>query len=309
MKLADHWLYGTGVEFGRGAHNPLAPDNCYSVAPSDGVRFVHPHDLDDFRIYVEEQRRYGCSPAKVDYVAETNALPFVDGALDYIASSHVIEHVPNLFGAWVEWQRVLREGGVCFSIVPKRTALPSDAARMVTTLVELVSAYENSLTAQDLLPGQAWRSHYHVFTLQRLLEALNWFNQRGATGHWLLEAVEENDSNVGNGHTLVMTKQALIPTLEDVLPALDRAFSVDDYLAVDLLARQALSLNFRIHEAWAMLGVAQYQTGKTEAAIEAMRQALVLQPEHADYLNFFMQLSGASFQYPLSLLGHLARAV
>jgi hypothetical protein len=56
--------------------------------------------------------------------------------------------------------------------------------------------------------GLPWRTHYHVFTLQGLFAALNWFNQQGLGGCWLLEAQEESDSNVGNGHTLVLSKQA-----------------------------------------------------------------------------------------------------
>jgi hypothetical protein len=53
-----------------------------------------------------------------------------------------------------------------------------------------------------------------VFTLQGLFAALNWFNQQGLGGCWLLEAQEESDSNVGNGHTLVLSKQTTLPPLE-----------------------------------------------------------------------------------------------
>jgi SAM-dependent methyltransferase len=306
MKLARQWLHGKGIELGRAAHNPLAPEDCFSVAPSDGVRCVDQRDLDDYRVYVEEQQRYGRAPARVDHVAEATGLPFASASLDYVASSHVLEHVPNLLGAWVECQRVLRPGGVNFAIVPIRTALSTDAARPVSRLNDLIRAYEQSITPEDLLPGQAWRGHYIVFTLQLLLDAVNWFNRQGL-GCWLLEAVEEIDSNVGNGHTLVLSKQENLPDLADALPALDAEFGANNHVAAALLARQVLSLNFRVHEAWAMLGVSQYQLGDPLGAQESLRQALILQPGNADYQEFFAELSGAPFRYPPSLLEHLAR--
>lgn len=306
MKLADQWLTGRGVELGRAAHNPLAPEDCCSVAPSDGVRFVHPMDLDDYQVYVAEQRRFGRAPARVDEVAEAMELPFESGSLDYLASSHVLEHLPDLLGAWVEWQRVLRPGGVNFAIVPIRTALATDVLRPVTTLDELIRHFEKSTGPQDLYPEQAWRGHYHVFTLQLLLDAVNWFNHQGL-GYWLLEAVEETDSNVGNGHTLVLSKQEHLPELAAALPALDTEFAANNHQVAAVLARQVLSRNFRVHEAWAMLGVSLYQLDDHRGARESLLQALILQPENADYLDFFEQLSGAAFRYPASLIGHLAR--
>jgi ubiquinone/menaquinone biosynthesis C-methylase UbiE len=59
---------------------------------------------------------------QVDVVAEATDLPFADGELDYVASSHVLEHLPDIFSAWLEWWRVLRPGGISFMIVPKRDA-------------------------------------------------------------------------------------------------------------------------------------------------------------------------------------------
>ena len=308
MKLAKQWLIGRGVELGRGAHNPLAPEDCFSVAPSDGVRFVHPRDLEDHQIYVMEQQRYGRAAARVDYVADATDLPFEKGSLDYVASSHVLEHVPDLFGAWIEWQRVLRPGGINFSIVPMRMALPEDAVRPVSSLSDFVLAFERATTPEALYPEFPWRGHYHVFTLQLLLAAVNLFNQKNF-GWWQLEGVEECDSNVGNGHTLVLSKQDVLPELACSLPKLDVAFSEGKHAEAALLARQALSLNFRIHEAWAMLAVCEYQLGDAGAALESLTQALILQPGNVDYRGFFQELSGRAFEYPTPLLEHLARSI
>ena len=307
MELATQYLHGKGIELGRGAHNPLAPADCISVAPCDGVRYVDERDLADYRVYAAEQQRHGRGVDQVDVVAEATDLPFAAGELDYVASSHVLEHLPAIFTAWLEWLRVLRPGGINFMIVPKRDALIEDSVRPITGLQAHVEAFERRVTPQSLLPELPWRTHYHVFTLQGLFDALNWFNQQGLGSYWLLEAQEENDSNVGNGHTLVLSKQTTLPALEHSVGQLGSAFSSERYQEAALLARQALSLNFRIHEAWFILAMSQLQLGDSRAAVQSLTQALVLQPKHAEYRDVYQQLLGQPFSYPMSLVDYLAR--
>lgn len=307
MELAQQWLQGRGVELGRGAHNPLAPADCISVAPCDGVDFLDARDLIDYQVYAAEQERYGKGVAKVDVVAEATALPFAAGELDYVASSHVLEHLPDMFSAWLEWGRVLRPGGISFMIVPKRDAMVEDSLRPLTGLQAHVDAFCQRLTPQSLAPALSWRMHYHVFTLQGLFDALNWFNQQDLGCCWLLEAQEETDSNVGNGHTLVLSKQATLPALEGSVGPLGAAFQAERYAEAALLARQALSLNFRIHEAWFILAMSQLQLGDSRAAVQSLTQALVLQPKHAEYRAVYQQLLGQPFSYPMSLVDYLAR--
>ncbi|QEL57115.1 class I SAM-dependent methyltransferase [Chromobacterium paludis] len=308
MKLAEDLLRGRGVELGRAAHNPLAPYDCISVAPSDGVNALEPEDLADYQVYVAEQRRCGQGPARVDCIAEAIALPFGDGELDYVASSHVLEHLPDMFGAWMEWERVLKPGGINFMIVPKRFAEPTDSSRPITHLDDLVAARERRDTPRSLLPGQPWRSHYHVFILQVLLAALNWYNAN-QLGCWLLEAVEETDSKVGNGHTLVLRKAGQsLPGLEQLVPEMIGSFRKgDDFAQLALLARQILSQNFRVHDAWLVWSLAEEQLGNKHAALEAMTQALILQPCNGEFRQRYQQLSGRDFVYPLSLVDYLAR--
>ncbi len=307
MELARQWLQGKGVELGRGAHNPLAPDDCISVAPCDGLHYLDEHDLIDYQVYAAEQQRYGKGVARVDTVAEATELPFAAGELDYVASSHVLEHVPDIFSAWLEWGRVLRTGGISFMIVPKRDAMVEDSVRPVTGLEAYIDAFMQKVTPQSLAPGLSWRMHYHVFTLQGLFAALNWFNQQGLGVSWLLEAQEESDSKVGNGHTLVLSKQHTLPPLEESIGQLGAAFQAERYAEAALLARQALSLNFRIHEAWFILAMSQLQLGDSRAAVQSLTQALVLQPKHVEYRNMYQQLLGQPFSYPLSLVDYLAR--
>ncbi|WP_293760695.1 class I SAM-dependent methyltransferase [uncultured Aquitalea sp.] len=306
MQLAEHWLRGRGIELGRAAHNPLAPADCLSVAPSDGVTAVDSRDLEDYKVYVAEQARHGREPARVDVVAEATALPFADGELDYVASSHVLEHVPDIFTAWLEWWRVLKPGGVNFMIVPKRDATTEDSVRPITGLEAHIDAFQRRLTPDNLFPGLPWRTHYHVFTLQGLLAALNWFNQQGMGG-WLLLAQEETDSNVGNGHTLVLRKTAELPPLAESAQALSGHFGQQRYAEAEQRAAEVLSLNFRVHEAWFMHAMCRWQAGDPACAAQSLTQALVLQPRNVDYQQAYQQLTGHPFHYPMSLIDYLSR--
>ncbi len=68
-----------------------------------------------------------------DIVADADAIPRPDAFFDYVLSSHVLEHVPNTIRTLNEWLRVLKPGGVLFTILPhaERTV---DRFREVTTL-------------------------------------------------------------------------------------------------------------------------------------------------------------------------------
>jgi hypothetical protein len=46
------------------------------------------------------------------------------------------------------------------------------------------------------------RGHYHVFTLGSMIELIHWCNLY-VNLSWRIEALEETDSKVGNGHTVV----------------------------------------------------------------------------------------------------------
>ena len=45
-----------------------------------------------------------------------------DQSEDFILSSHVVEHLPNVIAAFIEWNRIVRDSGYVFMIVPLRDA-------------------------------------------------------------------------------------------------------------------------------------------------------------------------------------------
>jgi ubiquinone/menaquinone biosynthesis C-methylase UbiE len=146
----------------------------------------------------------GVEPAPVDVWAAADGLPLADQSEDFVLSSHVVEHLPNPVAAFIEWHRVVRDGGYVFMIVPIKGVLPEDGPRELTTLDELIGCYRKGYTVEshplDGVPGGRM-GHYHTFTPDSLTDLVDWMRERGLCD-WTLVAREDVDSKVGNGFTL-----------------------------------------------------------------------------------------------------------
>ena len=195
----EHWLAHelldglTGLEIGAAAYNPfgLATRN---VATREGHEF-----------YAEEQRAMGVEPARVDIWASGDRIPVPDRSEDFVLSSHVLEHLPNTMGALLEWDRVVRDGGFVFMIVPLPSSLGADRDRELTPLAHFVECYRRGFDLDthptEGVPGGRM-GHYHTFTPDSLTDVVDWMRAEGLCD-WELIAREDVDSKVGNGFTLV----------------------------------------------------------------------------------------------------------
>lgn len=193
--LAHALLDGlTGLEIGAAAHNPF------------GLRTRNVALPEDYEFYAEQQRReMGVDPAPVDIWASADKIPVPDASEDFIISSHVVEHLPNVIATFMEWNRIVKDGGYVFMIVPLKGALPADEPRELTPLAHFVEDYRLALTVDthpiEGVPGEKM-GHYHTFTPDALMEVVEWM-QTNQLCDWKLVAREDVDSKVGNGFTLV----------------------------------------------------------------------------------------------------------
>jgi len=202
MKLAHFYCKGEGLELGAAAHNPFNLPGCKNVAP-DAPDLDHTHRK-SFELFRDLQLEMCNAYALIDMVGVAVELPVPDRSQDYILSSHVVEHLPNVIGAFFEWKRVLRPGGIVFMIIPKGEV--SDRGRPLTTIDHFVRDYESEydLDTHPAPPGQHKESyHYHVFSLRSLLRLIDYCNRNLDLG-WKIVAAEQTDSKVGNGHTVVV---------------------------------------------------------------------------------------------------------
>jgi SAM-dependent methyltransferase len=99
-------------------------------------------------IYVDRFAEYAGQPTLADFYGDACALPFGESSVDYVASSHVIEHVANPVAALREWYRVLSHGGIIYCCVPHRRRT-FDRTRALTEPGHLWTDYRNGVTQVD----------------------------------------------------------------------------------------------------------------------------------------------------------------
>lgn len=187
--ITDKYLSGlSGIEIGPGAHNDYGLKDVVNV----GL------DIDLFR---NEEVNVCGTFKELDVLAHGDDLPFEDESYDYVFSSHVIEHMPNLWKAINEWIRVIKPDGYIIIVCPQRNALADDAVLPLTEWSHIKKDYENNETV-DTHPGNKY-GHYHIFTSETLKKFIN----KISNGRIWLQEIEDPDTKCGNGFTLVYKKE------------------------------------------------------------------------------------------------------
>jgi SAM-dependent methyltransferase len=192
--LAHSLLDGLkGLEIGPAAHNPFGLK----------TRNVELAESRDFYASIQENVM-GVTPPKVDIWASADSIPIPDQSEGFILSSHVVEHLPNVIAALIEWDRIIKNGGYVFMIVPLPWALPADKDRELTSCEHFLNDYRQRVTIEthpvEGVPGGKM-GHYHTFTADSLLQVVKWMGQYQLCD-WELIAREDVDTKVGNGFTL-----------------------------------------------------------------------------------------------------------
>jgi SAM-dependent methyltransferase len=173
--LADRYLRGLrGVEIGGAAHNDFFLDTInvdFCATPSTA----------------SAQLRYAGRQMKVDAIAPADALPFADGAFEFVLASHVLEHVPDPIAALEDWIRVATR--YVYIILPQPTN-EFDAGRALTTIDELVTRHREQFTSDEDRHWSVWSSD----------------SFRELCAHLGLEVaeVQDRDDKRGNGFATVL---------------------------------------------------------------------------------------------------------
>ena len=263
---------------------------------------MYPKDLVDYGHYKVEQLKMSPDVQIVDLIGDFQNIPAGDASLDYLVSSHVIEHEPNFIAAMIECDRVLKDGGVFFCIFPKRTAEPTDGPRALTTLQKIVADYENGIS-MAVMPEGSWRGHYSVFSLQSMIAFINHINQKGL-GSWLIECFEETDSKVGNGHTLVLRKLPAIREMMQQPPelfygVLQQMIGNGEHAPALTMLKAALSFSFKNASNLHAVALLSQSQGAELEAVEFLRQTLVVEPENEEYRRDFARMTGTLYRNPV----------
>lgn len=182
--LAHHYLDGLeGLEIGGSAHNAFGLD-------TRNVDYTA-----DMGTVFKLQEITLCGEAMpVDIVAPGDKIPLADKSVDFVISSHVIEHFFDPIGALKEWKRVAKK--YIYVICPQPDALTSDRALTITGWDELADRHSGKIPA----PAEDTHEHYTRWTCQTFVMMCNNIG---------LDVVEfqNPDDKVGNGFAVVINLQ------------------------------------------------------------------------------------------------------
>lgn len=184
--LAHQLLDGLcGIEIGGSAHNPFNIPGCLNID----------YTGDMTTIFKQEELRQCGEVLPVYIVAPAWKLPFVSNTLDFVLSSHLLEHCWDVNGTLKEWVRVLKPGGLIFMILPHRDRT-FDKDRETTGWDELCCRHDGRLKAPEI----DLHSHYSVWVAQQ------WQWVESYVPGVILTQLNDVDDKVGNGFTVVLKK-------------------------------------------------------------------------------------------------------
>lgn len=205
-QIAHNYLDGLkGIEIGGSAHNPFHL-NTLNVDYTDDMNTV----------FKQVEERLCGEKMPVDIVASGDNLPIEDESVDFVISSHMIEHIFDPIKALKEWYRVIKKGGYIFTIIPITAYVPNED-RPTTTLDELIKRHtgvikekeilkkvvtENNQLGAAIVEGILYdhkHGHWTVFDTNLFKEICAYLN-------FNLIYLSEKDDKVGNGFTTIIKK-------------------------------------------------------------------------------------------------------
>ena len=189
--LAHKYCIGKGLEIGGAAHNPFGLDTL-NVDITGSLN----------TIFKEQEKEYCGESMPVDVVADGSSIPFPDNSQDFVVSSHVLEHFPNPISALLEWNRLIKFGGIIFMIIPhKDRTFDRDSPR--TTLQHLIDDYNSKIPQPHYHTKQ---EHDHVWITEDIVELIYWMIENFHLS-WEVVEIQDYDDKVGIGFTIVIRKR------------------------------------------------------------------------------------------------------
>jgi ubiquinone/menaquinone biosynthesis C-methylase UbiE len=189
--LAHKYCIGHGLEIGGAAHNPFGLDTL-NVDLTDSMDTVF-----------KQEEIQNCGIAlQVDIVANGDNIPLPNCSQDFIVSSHVLEHFSNPIKALLEWDRLVKWGGVIFMIVPHKERT-FDINNPRTTLQHLIDDYTNHETNPH--SNQPINTHDHCWITEDIIHLIQWMVDN-LDLHWKIIDIQDQDDKARNGFTIVIRK-------------------------------------------------------------------------------------------------------
>lgn len=146
--MKPHLQDKSGLEFG-------GPSSIFSanhlVPLYDVVRAIDACNFASRTIWTtdREHLRFGCNLGKQLIAEACNVSEIADGWYDFVAASHVLEHLANPLRALQEWKRILNLSGTILIIVPHKAGM-FDHRRPFTTFDHIREDFDSNVSEADL---------------------------------------------------------------------------------------------------------------------------------------------------------------
>ena len=186
--LAHKMLDGLrGLEIGGSAHNAF------------GLKTLNVDYTDDYTtVFKKQEIELAGECLKVDVVASGDDLPFKDNTVDFVISSHVIEHFYDPVNAIKEWLRVVKPGGYVYIIAPHMDRIDPAAGPARTTAADIIARHEHPNP-----PKVDTHGHYSTWKTEDFVGFCQHYG-------WKIVAVQDVDDKVGNGFAVVIQKEGTL---------------------------------------------------------------------------------------------------
>lgn len=127
--------------------------------------------LDSNNAYYLEQNKHSSFIQDIDIISNGDDLPFKDNTVDFVFTSHVLEHFFDPIKALKEWYRVTKKDGYVFMIIPhKERTFDKDRER--TTLNELIRRHDGTIKSKNQYDDM----HHSVWITEDILELCKYLN-------------------------------------------------------------------------------------------------------------------------------------
>ncbi len=186
-EIVAKYCKGSGIEVGGASHRTFY-FHAINVDISDHI------SAED--IYAKAQLQLENSVKKVDIIASGDNIPLADGSVDFVFSSHVLEHFFDPVSALDEWLRLVKNNKYVVCIIPHKERT-FDRDRECTPIEEFESRhkiYKKSLEYPD--------KHYSVWTTETFLKFAEHFNYQ-------VVAVDDEVFRIENSFAVAIKKQPI----------------------------------------------------------------------------------------------------